>query len=77
MVDPLIAFIEAACVPRDASHASGTLDEAERTLAAHPDLADRDIHAAAILGDDERVRRFIALDSAKATAKGARADGIR
>ena len=69
MNDPLTAFIEAACVPRDA-HASGALDRANAILAAHPDVASRDIHAAAILGDESGVRRFIARDPASATAKG-------
>jgi ankyrin repeat protein len=69
-VDPLHAFIDAASVPLDASHTSGGLESADALLTAHPDLAARDIHAAAILGDDEGVRRFIALDPSRATAKG-------
>ena len=68
--DPLTAFIKAACVPRDAGHSSGTLERAEAILAAHPDLAGRTAHAAAILGDDAGVRRFLALDAGNATAKG-------
>jgi ankyrin repeat protein len=62
------AFIEAACVPRDASHASGTLDLAQAILAAQPEVAHRDIHTAAILGDDSGVRRFLELDPGAATA---------
>ncbi len=46
----------------------GTLDRADAMLAAHPELATSGIHAAAILGDDESVRRFLALDPASATA---------
>jgi ankyrin repeat protein len=68
--DPTEAFIEAACVPLEGGHASGTLERAEAILAAHPDVATRDIHTAAILGDDAAVRRFLALDAASATAKG-------
>lgn len=68
--DPRAAFIEAACVPRDASHTSGTLEMAEAILAAHPGVARSDIHTAAILGDDAGVRRFLALDPRNATAKG-------
>ena len=68
--DPLADFIDAACVPLDAAHVSGTLDRAEAILAAHPDLARADIHTAAILGDDAAVRRFIELDPESATAKG-------
>lgn len=68
--DPTMAFIEAACVPRDAWHATGTLDLAESLLAADPGVASRDLHAAAVLGDDVTVRRFLALDPQQATAKG-------
>ena len=52
MGDPLVTFIEAACVPLDRGHASGTLECAEAILAAHPEVASSSIHAAAILGDD-------------------------
>jgi ankyrin repeat protein len=70
MADPLAAFIEAACVPLDAGHGSGTLAGAAAILAAHPDVATGAIHAAAILGDDAAVRRFLELDRANATVKG-------
>jgi ankyrin repeat protein len=68
--DPLFAFIEAACVPRDASHVSGTLDRAQAILAAHPEVATTSIHAAAILGDDLTVRRYLERDPGSATRKG-------
>ncbi len=68
--DPLADFIDAACVPLDAAHVSGTLERAEAILAAHPDVAGADIHAAAILGDDAAVQRFVELDPESATAKG-------
>ena len=68
--DPLTAFIEAACVPLDSGHASGTLERAEAMLAAHPEIASSDIHTAAILGDDAAVRRFLAFDAGNATVKG-------
>ena len=68
--NPLDAFIVAACVPRDSGHASGTLERAEAILSAHPELAASGIYAAAILGDDDGVRRFLSLDPANATAKG-------
>lgn len=64
------AFIEAACVPLDSGHATGTLERANAILAAHPELATSTIHAAAVLGDDAVVRRFLALDPASATARG-------
>jgi ankyrin repeat protein len=68
--DPLDAFIEAACVPLDGGHGSGTLDRANALLSEHPSLARRSIQAAAILGDAEEVRRFVAADAAAATAAG-------
>lgn len=67
--DVISAFIIAACAPRDAWHASGTLDEANALLAAHPEIAGRDIYVAAILGDDAAVAHFVAADPASAVAK--------
>jgi ankyrin repeat protein len=64
-------FIRAACVPTDDSwHASGTLEEAQTILAAHPQVRGSSIHVAAILADDAGVRRFLALDPGSATAPG-------
>jgi ankyrin repeat protein len=68
--DVLADFLVAACVPRDSDHASGTLERAEAIRAVHPDLASRSIHAAAVLGDDANVRRFLERDGQNATAKG-------
>jgi ankyrin repeat protein len=62
------AFIKAACVPRDASHASGTLETANQILAAHPEIAASDIHTAAILGNDTAVSDFVASDAGAATS---------
>jgi ankyrin repeat protein len=56
------AFLEAAIW-------HGRLDRANQLLAQHPDLASSDIHTAAVLGDDEGVRRFIAADPANLNAK--------
>jgi ankyrin repeat protein len=65
------AFIRAACVPVDgSSHASGTLDEAQAILAAHPEVTGSSIQVAAILADDAGVRQFLALDPSVATAPG-------
>jgi ankyrin repeat protein len=68
--NPVAAFIEAACVPRDSLHSSGTLERAEAILARHPEVRNSDIYTAAILGDAAAVRRFLALDRRNATAKG-------
>jgi ankyrin repeat protein len=61
--DPLAAFIEAAVW-------HGSLERGNAILAAHPEIAHSNIHAAAILGDDAVVRRFLAADAASAIAKG-------
>lgn len=58
--DSVAAFLDAATW-------HGTLEPAEAILAAHPQIATSSIHAAAILGDDATVRRFLALDAEKAT----------
>lgn len=70
IADPTLAFIQAACVPRDAWHATGTLERAESLLASHPGVVSSDINAAAVHGDDATVRRFLAVDARHATAKG-------
>jgi hypothetical protein len=74
VIDPAeapAAFIRAACMPVDGSwHASGTLDEAQAILAAHPEVSGSSIHVAAILANDAGVRRFLALDRGAATAPG-------
>ena len=61
--DPRAAFIDAALW-------HGPLEPAQEILAAHPELADGDIHTAAILGDDAAVRRLLAQNPAGATVKG-------
>lgn len=42
----------------------GSLDAAEQVLASHPELARSSVQVAAVLGDAESVRRFIAADPA-------------
>lgn len=64
-------FLRAACVPLDAGHASATLGEAEAILAAHPHIANHDIHTSAVLGDEAAVRRYLAVDPGLATATAA------
>ena len=68
--DPVLDFLEAASVPRDASHATGTLEVAESILAAHPEVAGSGIHAAAVLGDDSSIRRLLATNAGLAVTKG-------
>jgi len=48
----------------------GSVDRGDAILAEHPEVRSSDIHTAAILGDDEAVRSFVALDRAHATATG-------
>lgn len=57
----LSAFVQAATW-------HGSLAPAEALLAAHPDLPGSGIHAAAILGDDAGVRRWLAADPANVNA---------
>ena len=66
-MDPVAAFIEAACVPRTASHASGTLERAEMIRARYPHVARESVHTAAILADEAAVRQFVSSDAANAT----------
>jgi ankyrin repeat protein len=57
-------------VPRESSHASGSLDAAQAILSAHPEVADQNIYTAAVLGDDALVRKLLTAEPAGATAKG-------
>jgi ankyrin repeat protein len=68
--DRAAEFLRAACVAPGTPHVSGTVARAEEILAAHPEVATASIHAAAVLGDDEAVRGFLARDPASATARG-------
>lgn len=68
--DPVAAFIRAACVPRNDSHASGTLEEAEMILERYPGVARANIHTASIRADEAGVRDFLAQDPASTTARG-------
>jgi ankyrin repeat protein len=62
-------FISAALVPR-AAHSSGTLDEAEAILAAHPGLEEQDLYAAAVHGESQVVARLLEQDPSGAAAPG-------
>jgi ankyrin repeat protein len=64
------AFLEAACVPRDAGHATGTLEKAEALRAAHPELAHASIHTAAVLGEEATVEHMVQEDPSLATRPG-------
>ncbi len=68
--DPVAAFIRAGCVPRENSHASGTLEEVELILTRYPHVARANIHAAAIRADEAAVRDFLRRDRTSATTKG-------
>jgi hypothetical protein len=62
-------FIVAACAPPGA-HPTGTLEAADAILAARPEIAHAGIAPAAILGDPDTVRRLLAEDAGRATARG-------
>jgi ankyrin repeat protein len=59
--------------PRDefiaATFWHGSREKADAILAAHPGLKSADIHVAAIVGDDDAVRAFIAADPSSATSR--------
>jgi ankyrin repeat protein len=66
-------FLVAACAPHGpagAPHASGSLERAEEIRKTHPEIAAADIYTAAVLGDAEAVRRFVAQDPGAAARKG-------
>lgn len=69
--DVVDAFVRAACVPREGSHASGALDAADTIRAANPEISAASIVTAAVLGDEHAVSRFIAADPAAAIEKQA------
>src|SRR5688572_21435995 len=62
------AFLEAALW-------HGSLERASKILSDHPELASSDVHTAAVVGDDEAVRRFIAADPGSVNAKSPPYDG--
>jgi len=68
--DPVNAFLVAALVPRDGSHADGAILDAEQILAAHPMVAESSIFTAAVLGRADAVGRLLRDDPSLATATG-------
>ena len=68
--DPLSAFIEAACVDRHDSHASGTLEYANAILSRYPEVAASGIFTAAVLANESVLRDWLQRDPSLATAKG-------
>ena len=67
--DHVTDFICAAVVPRDADHASGTLEHAAAILATQPEVASSNIFVAAILGDAAAVRQYLSVSPARAVVK--------
>jgi len=63
------AFLNAASAPLEA-HRSGSLDEAERIRAEHPDVVSANIYTAAVVADEGHVRSFLELDAGLATQTG-------
>ena len=70
VVEPVAEFLKAASVPREGSHASGTVVEAELILARHPRVIDANIFVAAVLGHADTVGRFVQADAGAATTPG-------
>jgi ankyrin repeat protein len=69
-MDPVASFLDAATVPLDRGHATGTLDQANAILARHPEVATSTIYCSAVLGDERAVRSFLAGNPGAATEKG-------
>jgi ankyrin repeat protein len=62
-------FIVAGSAPRSA-HATGTLDEADAILAAHPEVAVGNVYAAAVRGDVDAICELLTQDERRATVRG-------
>lgn len=70
LANPAERFLEAASVDRYGWHSAGTVEYAERILSRYPEAATASIHAAAVLGDADRVRELLGGDRSLATARG-------
>src|SRR5262245_23593000 len=68
--DKTSEFIEAACVPLQGGHATGGLEEAESLLREFSEIVTSNIYAAAILGDEATVLKYLSADRSCVTAKG-------
>jgi ankyrin repeat protein len=68
--DPVAAFIEVACVPRQSGHGSGTLEHAQLILNRYPHLTTANIHTAAILADEFTIKKLLTQNPKNATATG-------
>jgi ankyrin repeat protein len=68
--DAVNAFIEAACVDIRGWHGGGTLEQAEKILAANPRIATANIYSAAVLGNQAAMHQWLARDAKLAAAKG-------
>jgi ankyrin repeat protein len=62
--------LNAASVPLEGSHASGTLDRANEILSSYPEVGDANVYTAAVLGNADRIAELIGTDSQNAVAKG-------
>jgi ankyrin repeat protein len=63
-------FLRSALIPRDASHSSGTLDQADSLLAADPTIRNACVQTAAVLGDVDALASHLKSDPSAATARG-------
>lgn len=68
--DPVSAFLLAATIPRDNSHSSGTLEEADLILSRYPHVVRASIYTCAVLADEQGARAVLAQDPSSATAAG-------
>ena len=68
--DVVNKFIEAACVDLHGWHGGGTLEQADAILTKHPGVAKENIYCAAVLGNENAMREWLARDNTLASAKG-------
>jgi ankyrin repeat protein len=63
-------FLKAATIPLDSSHASGKLDAANAILVTHAELPATNIFTAAVTGNADAIKSFIASDPSLVSLKG-------
>ena len=68
--DAVNAFIEAASVDIRGWHGGGTLEQAEKILAANPGIATAGIYSAAVLGNQAAIHQWLEREAKLAASKG-------
>ncbi len=66
----VFAFLNTACPAVNVNHRSGDLETAAKILQEHPEVANANIYTAAVLGNAELVKSFLAQSPELANQKG-------